>query len=1215
MKILKIALQNLNSLKSQTPIVIDFEADAFEDVGLFAITGATGAGKTTILDAITIALYQQVPRFNRSHSKGGLTDVVSHGASAAMSRCTFVVKETRYEAQWDIRLKSQTGKVLGKPIENVILKDLDKETILAEKKTEFRKEIEHITQLNYQQFLRSVMLAQGEFAAFLSADKNQKGDLLEQITGEDIYKRVGEVIGARKSEETKNLETIRQRVNTEDLLTEEQRIALDADQNEQNTMLKTLEPQFGLVDKVLGWYEQERQLQTEKQQLSTQAAAFARKKEENQLVVDQINQHNLAAPFKDQVTKIRQLEENRNNIGQRFRPIRTQLEVLDPEIADTESQEASAKQQQEQQEKDMQDWLPKLETVARLDESLKKAKEAQSEITEKGQKVTTTIASLNQQLQVFLADQKVQSDEKATIDHILETQTEMRQIAGHLAEWQTQLMLRKAKSGELTTLQNQITQNQQQIATKSESLNDYQRLKQQQQPAIDALTEQQKVLRAQLNTYDLTAINDRQATLRQQEDQLREAKRLTKEQSELSAKQDQLAKSAAAFNTETQSIRQQLTERQQSLAAAATALADAEKILELEHRILSAEEERKKLVAGEPCHVCGSTHHPYVDHYEPADLSASQQTVKERKGKVLEIEQAIQEQKIAFAKAEERQGETWRQLDETQKQLTAISTALASLKVDTSQSIDDQITQLEADFKELDQQLTTQRTKQQEHDEITQQLATATAESQSTQTNIARLEEQLKNQQKAVEEFLQKVNGLQQQVKEAEEHLSAQLAPFNRTIPEIAESDDFIDTLKKQVHDFQEAEKKQVQLTNELEQLAIKVTENQKTINEKTEEQLMLRQQLQQLNGILKSQQEERINLLPMEVSTAAQRNRLQSAVTAAREKAMQLSTKLQSMKDEQNQLNNELNLLQAEGQKIRSQLDAAIATLDTSLQSTPFQHRESLEAALLSYEAEQQARALIREMEREETELQTRQQQWTIKSEQLADSKNFEITHEEATAQKTSLNQQKDDINRALGSIKQKLLLDDQIRKRNQEIFVAIDAQQLVVQKWTTLLKLIGGSKDAFNTYVQRLTLQQLINFANIHLYKLNGRYSLEMPSAYKPGEELNFLLVDHHQAEDKRLIDTSSGGEKFLISLALALGLSDLSSNSVSVGSLFIDEGFGTLDSRTLETVIATLETLQAQGKMIGIISHVENLKERITTQVQVIKKNNGVSEIAIA
>jgi len=95
---------------------------------------------------------------------------------------------------------------------------------------------------------------------------------------------------------------------------------------------------------------------------------------------------------------------------------------------------------------------------------------------------------------------------------------------------------------------------------------------------------------------------------------------------------------------------------------------------------------------------------------------------------------------------------------------------------------------------------------------------------------------------------------------------------------------------------------------------------------------------------------------------------------------------------------------------------------------------------------------------------------------------------------------------------------------------------------------------------------------------------------------------------------VETSSGGEKFLISLALALGLSDLASNNVSIGSLFIDEGFGTLDSDTLETVISTLETLKARGKMIGIISHVDSLKERIPVQIQVIKKNNGVSAVEI-
>ena len=135
----------------------------------------------------------------------------------------------------------------------------------------------------------------------------------------------------------------------------------------------------------------------------------------------------------------------------------------------------------------------------------------------------------------------------------------------------------------------------------------------------------------------------------------------------------------------------------------------------------------------------------------------------------------------------------------------------------------------------------------------------------------------------------------------------------------------------------------------------------------------------------------------------------------------------------------------------------------------------------------------------------------------------------------------------------------------------------------------------------------------ANIRLADLSERYRLDTPVE---GEDDGLIAIDDHMGGQRRSVKTLSGGETFLISLSMALALSDLASRNVEIDSLFIDEGFGTLDPETLDQTLDTLERLQTESsKMIGIISHVESLKERIATQIRLERNGQGYSTLSIS
>lgn len=371
MKILKIELQNINSLKSEDPIVIDFESAAFRDVGLYAITGSTGAGKTTVLDAITIALYNRVPRLSNVRSKASLEDVVSYGADGAMARVTFENGGVRYEASWSMRLRTKNGVRLTNPKEEVRLKDLSKELILAEKKTELKTEVERVCRLDYNQFLRSVMLAQGDFAAFLAADNKDKGTLLEQITGEEVYKKIGEVVSARVFDEKKTLEGIRSRINTEDLLSADEVTVFKEEAAELGEKLAANALELQKVVKMLEWYGKQQVLAQAKQRIDSSESEL------NQLVLNHkasllaLEGHKNAEGFKTVVDELLRCEKEKRSKFEYSVQLNSELEVLNLSYQSCALAFEKENVTYLKLEESTKEWSSKLEVISVLDSQLK----------------------------------------------------------------------------------------------------------------------------------------------------------------------------------------------------------------------------------------------------------------------------------------------------------------------------------------------------------------------------------------------------------------------------------------------------------------------------------------------------------------------------------------------------------------------------------------------------------------------------------------------------------------------------------------------------------------------------------------------------------------------------------------------------------------------------------------------------------------------------
>jgi len=316
-----------------------------------------------------------------------------------------------------------------------------------------------------------------------------------------------------------------------------------------------------------------------------------------------------------------------------------------------------------------------------------------------------------------------------------------------------------------------------------------------------------------------------------------------------------------------------------------------------------------------------------------------------------------------------------------------------------------------------------------------------------------------------------------------------------------------------------------------------------------------------------------------------------------------------QTLYSEASTLEGQQRLLQEQILQRATQREQASTQFNEALAASPFPDEASFQSALLDDTQRQALEQRQQQLERAHQQqsalhLQAETalaQHLATRPQTLADEADINVLN----AQIADFAQQLRENTTRQGEIRQQLKQDAENRQRQLALMQTIQQTAEYVEDWAYLNALIGSKEgDKFRKFAQGLTLDNLVWLANNQLTRLHGRYLLKR----KASEALELEVVDTWQADAVRDTRTLSGGESFLVSLALALALSDLVSHKTRIDSLFLDEGFGTLDSETLDTALDALDALNATGKTIGVISHVEAMKERIPVQIKV-RKINGL------